>query len=104
METVFSYSESENAMEQIRKYNREIESIFQACDNVNNSLKSNLQADGVSEAAERTYNSLKAHYEEFNALIEENAQNINTHAGEMRQAETKATSFMEEAESSQNLQ
>ena len=104
METVFSYSESESVMDQIRKYNNAIETIFQSCDKVNASVATNLQADGVSDAAKKTYDSLKAHYEEFNNLIEENAKNITTHAEEMRAAEGKSTSFMEEAQSSQNLQ
>ena len=104
METVFNYNEGENALQAIRRSNQAIQEIFGECDKEKASLSQNLQADSVSEAAENTYNSLKKHYEEFNTLIENNAQNINIHAEEMRQAEKTTAGYMESAQSNQNLQ
>ena len=110
MSTVFSFTESANAMERIDKSRKAIREVFTDCDAINRQLEQNLVTDSVSSdqniaaAAQETYNSLKRHFDEFETLILDNEQNILRHSENMQAAQKASTSAMQEAQSNQNLQ
>lgn len=109
MSTVFSFTESANAMERIDKSRKAIRSVFDDCDNVSKQLEQNLVTDvsgdqNISAAAQDAYNSLKRHFEEFETLILDNEQNIIRHSENMQAAQKESTSAMQEAQANQRLQ
>ena len=110
MSTVFSFTESANAMERIDKSRKAIRDVFDDCDNVSKQLEQNLVTDSVSgdqnisDAAQEAYNSLKRHFEEFESLILDNEQNIIRHSENMQAAQKESTSAMQEAQANQKLQ
>jgi hypothetical protein len=110
MSTVFSYNQSADAMSRIKNSRNAIMSIFADCDKIAAQLQQNIQTTGVSanqnisEAALNAYNSLKRHYDEFNALIANNEQNISLYSQNMEAAQSQSTSALEAAQQSQDLQ
>ncbi len=110
MSTVFSYDQSADAMSRIRNSRNAINEIFANCNNVANQLQENLQTTGVSDsqdvsgAALNAYNSLRRHYEEFDALIANNEQNIALYSQNMEAAQSESARAMDTAQQSQDLQ
>lgn len=110
MSTVFSYDQSADAMNRIKNARLAINEIFANCNKVSNQLQENLKTEvgnenqNVSRAALSAYESLKRHYEEFDALIANNEQNISLYSQNMEAAQTQSTTAMETAQQSQDLQ
>lgn len=110
MSTIFSYDQSADAMNRIKNARIAINEIFDNCNRISNQLQEHLKTEvgnknqNVSEAALNAYNSLKRHYEEFDALIANNEQNISLYSQNMEKAQSQSTSAMETAQANQDLQ
>ena len=109
MSTVFSYDQSVDALERIRKSRNAITDVFADCDNIARQLQEDIKTTGVSdnynvsEAALNAYDSLKRHYDEFITLIMNNEENIAFYSRNMETAQSESSTAFKNAEQNQDL-
>lgn len=105
MSTIFDIDQSQGTMQDITTARNAIRTVFDQNESAIASVKNNLEDTmGVFAAAEKAYDSLKKHYDEFEDLIRNNEQNIQTHIASMEKASKTNISTFEDAEGRQNLQ